>query len=292
MTRFDRFAREKAEAAAAADVHRLATVEDRSEDWPVTGIGSAWTRAHYDGPFACFEPAEDRPSVSLVFVQSSDRNTGTAQPSSLGGGATDTHLIYEGLSRVAADGVMAGARSAAGADVFFSVWHPEMVALRLALGLPRHPAQVVVSNDGHVDPDRTLLFNVPDVPVFLLAGDRCRGSCARALADRPWVTVLPLGPGGLGPALVQLAAHGLRRLSAIGGRTTASSLIDAGLVQDLCLTTTARPGGTPGTPFYVGRRSPSFQTIVSKRERTVAEPFRFDHLGFAGFEHEARPSTE
>jgi hypothetical protein len=31
---------------------------------------------------------------------------------------------------------------------FFSVWHPELVALRESLGLSRHPAQVVVSKRG------------------------------------------------------------------------------------------------------------------------------------------------
>ena len=86
-----------------------------------------------------------------------------------GAGATDKHLIYEGLSRVAADAVLVGARTVH-PEAFFSVWHPELIALRESLGFPRHPAQVVVSKRGHVDL-ASLLFNVPDVPVFLIGGE-------------------------------------------------------------------------------------------------------------------------
>jgi len=43
---------------------------------------------------------------------------------SLGGGATDDHVVFEGLSRVAADAVLAGARTVHGGNNVFSVWHP------------------------------------------------------------------------------------------------------------------------------------------------------------------------
>ena len=69
-----------------------------------------------------------------MFVQSLDGNTVADDPSDLGGGDTDKHLIYEGLSRVAADAVMAGAATVAGGKIVFSVWHPELVRLRSALG--------------------------------------------------------------------------------------------------------------------------------------------------------------
>ncbi len=66
----------------------------------------------FDGLFYVSPPAgRDVPSANLVFVQSRDGNTVTRDPSVLGGGEADTHLIYEGLSRVAADAVLAGART-------------------------------------------------------------------------------------------------------------------------------------------------------------------------------------
>jgi hypothetical protein len=69
--------------------------------------------------------------------------------------------IYEGLSRAAADGVLSGAATIRGADIVFSVWHPELVALRASLGLPRHPMQIVATLHG-IDLEHDLMFNVPE----------------------------------------------------------------------------------------------------------------------------------
>src|SRR5439155_17543969 len=136
---------------------------------------------------------------------------------------TDKHVIYEGLSRMAVDAVLAGAATAVGADVFFSVWHPELVALRHDLGLPRHPAQIVISNDGHVDLENTLLFNVPDVPVFVVAAEKCRRRCETLLSRRPWITIVRLEPDGLIEAFAELRRrHGVARVSVVGGRSTAA----------------------------------------------------------------------
>ena len=164
------FAADKAREAAAARIARLETVDNRGAAFDCVQIGNGWTHDHYEGLFLLPARARDAlPCVSLCFVQSRDGNTGADNPDALGGGPIDKHLIYEGLSRVAADAVMAGAKTAEGGRTFFSVWHPQLVALRESLGLPRHPAQIVVTGRGCVDLDRTLLFNVPDVPVYVIA---------------------------------------------------------------------------------------------------------------------------
>jgi len=210
-------------------------------------------------------------------VQSRDGNTVVPDPATLGGGPIDFHLIYEGLSRVAADGVLAGAATV-GKRVFFSIWRPEIVALRRELGLPRHPAQVVVSRRGRIDVERSLLFNVADVPVFLIIPPDSVRASERAIADRPWITVVPLANDDVGDALRRLRRnHGLARLSVVGGRTVASSLVDAGLVQDLCLTTSPLNGGEPNTPFYAGDRFPTLEVIVRKRG-IGATSITFEHL--------------
>ena len=256
-------------------VRRLATLEDCHDVFPVTGIGNAWSREHFDGPFYVFAAPPERPAISLVFVQTRDGNTGASNPEDLGGGATDKHLIYEGLSRVAADGVLAGA-SSVGHSVFFTVNHPELVALRLELGLPRHPAQMVISNDGKFDLDARV-FTTPDVPVYLLAGDACIRKVGEAIARRRWITLVPINDD-LPAAFERLRQdHGIGRISAVGGRVTATSLVDAGLVQDIYLTTSPIEGGEPNTPWYVGRRRPRMQTIVKKREVADA-PILFEHL--------------
>lgn len=257
-------------------VRPLETIEDRSREFPVTPIGNEWSRKFFGGPFYVFDAPPLTPAISLVFVQTRDGNTGAPNPADLGGGATDQHLIYEGLSRVAADGVLAGA-SSAGHSVFFTVHHPELVALRVELGFPRHPAQMVISNDGNVDLEARI-FTTPDVPVFLLAGDRCVTKVAEEIARRPWIKLIAT-EDDLPATFARLRRdHGIGRISAVGGRVTATSLVDAGLVQDIYLTTSALAGGEPDTPWYVGGRTPALRTIVSKKEVTGDRPIRFEHL--------------
>jgi riboflavin biosynthesis pyrimidine reductase len=259
------------------EIHRLITVEDRARDWPVEGIGNAWSRELFGGPFYLFNPPDSLPAISLVFVQSRDGNTGASNPADLGGGPTDQHLIYEGLSRVAADGVMAGA-STIGHSVFFSITGPELAALRQDLGLAKDPAQIVLSDRGRVDPDARV-FSRPDVPVYLLAGPRCIDQTCRALRDRPWIHVIPI-EGDLTGAFARLRRdYGLTRISCVGGRTTATSLVDAGLVQDIYLTTTAIAAGEPDTPWYDGMRRPKLDVIVRKREDVDDRPIEFTHYG-------------
>lgn len=255
---------------------RLRTIEDHADRFPVIGVGNDWSREYFDGNFYVHEAPPGYPAISLVFVQTRDGNTGASNPGDLGGGPTDKQLIYEGLSRVAADAVMAGAGST-GHSVFFTIHQPELVALRAELGLPRHPAQIVMSNAGHFDLS-SRLFTTPDVPVYLLAGDRCINKVGGEIAQRPWITLIGINDD-LRAAFAKLRhEYGIGRISAIGGRVTATNLVDAGLVQDLYLTTSAIDGGEPNTPWYVGGRWPRLETIVRKCEVTDTNPIVFDHL--------------
>ena len=257
-------------------IRHLQTIEDCSASWPVTAIGNEWSRRYYGGPFHVFDAPRSTPAISLVFVQTRDGNTAASNPEDLGGGPTDKHLIYEGLSRVAADGVLAGA-SSVGHSVFFTVHHPELVALRVELGFPRHPAQMVMSNDGHFDLE-SRMFTTPDVPAFVLAGAGCVRKLAGEIARRPWITLSPID-GDLPAAFARLRRdHGIGRISAVGGRVAATSLVDARLVQDIYLTTSPIEGGEPNSPWYVGKRVPTLGVIVRKREVTDAPPIVFEHL--------------
>jgi riboflavin biosynthesis pyrimidine reductase len=279
---FAQFVQQRERRAQSARIGHLVTDDERPAQTRLTPIGNDWTRSHYAGDFWLSDPPADLPATSLVFVQSREGNTGADDPGELGGGDTDLHLIYEGLSRVAADAVLAGARTASG-NVFFSVWHPELVALRESLGLPRHPVQIVVSRRGHLDIASTLLFNVPDVPVILLAGSECRKVCGRDLSARPWISVLELSGRDLAGALRELRSRSLHRISCVGGRTIATDLLDAALVQDVYLTTADRSAGEPGTPFYAGTLAVHFDLIVRKRSVDAELPrIVFEHLVVRG----------
>jgi riboflavin biosynthesis pyrimidine reductase len=281
VTSFGTFSDRKAREAESAPLTRLSTVDDRSAAFDSVQIGNGWSHDYYDGLFHLHaRESENMPLVSLVFVQSRDGNTGADNPEDLGGGPVDKHLIYEGLSRVAADAVLAGAKTVGGEDTFFSVWHPELVALRSALGLPRHPAQIVVTGTGCIDLERSMLFNMPDVPVYIVSTPGACATLEHAVSRRPSMELVRMSGADLRAPLEYLRRkRGIRRISAIGGRTTASGLIDAGLVQDLYLTTTARAAGRPDTPLYVGSKGPpETKLIVRKRGTDPDYPIVFEHL--------------
>ena len=275
-TPFAAFVAQKTAAALAAHLPALVTDFDRAAGL-LEPIGNAWSRALFGGDFyASLSTEPGYPSCSLVFVQSRDGNTAADDPFTLGGGETDKHLIYEGLSQVAADAVLAGADTVRGGDIVFAVWHPEIVHLRAALGKPRYPVQIVATLHG-MDFDDSLLFNVPEIQVLVLTVASGADQMRKGFASRPWVRPLVmLQPGDLASAFSALHSLGIARVSAVGGRHLATQLIDAGLVQDLYLTTSPRPGGEPNTPFYPGTLRA--HTLVSKLGTGPETGVTFEHL--------------
>ena len=247
---FAAFVRRKEQAALTAALPPYVTAFD-GHDPAAMAIGSAWSQALFDGNFYTSPPPEQsRPACNLVFVQSRDGNTGGRNPTALGGGETDKHLIYEGLSRVAADAVMSGAETIRRGDIIFSVWHPELVSLRASLGKPRHPTQIVATLTG-VDLDRGMLFNVPEIPVVVITVGPVAALLQNALAARPWITpVVMERASDLGDRLRPAAAARDRarlvrrrppdRHAAHRRRTGAGSLSDD----------VTASGGEPDTPIH------------------------------------------
>jgi hypothetical protein len=125
---------------------------------------------------------------------------------------------------------------------------------------------------------RRLLFNVPNVSVFLLAGDECIARHQSSLRARPWVRTIPVHGDDLRAAFEGLkSGEGIQRVSAIGGRFTATRLVDAGLIQDIYLTTTSLEGGEPDTPWYVGAIPPRITAVTSKQWDEDGSRVVFEH---------------
>jgi len=277
--RFAAFVARKQRAAAVANITPLVAGFDRGADGRIA-IGSDWTRRLFDGPFYVAPPrSPDLPSTSLVFVQSRDRNTVAKDPSILGGGEADLHLIYEGLSRVAADAVLAGAGTVRGGDIVFSTWHPELVALRASLDLPRHPVQIIATLRGIAFDG--LIVNVPEVRVMLLTVAGAMDAMSKPLAERRWITpvVMPT-PAGLAGAFRELRARGVATISCIGGRTLAGQLLDAALIEDVYLTTSAKDAGEPDTPLPVAATGGA--VIQRKRGTGEDEGVTFEMISVSG----------
>ena len=275
LCRFDAFIARKSRAAIAAELPPYNTELERPLDG-MLAIGSPCTERLFDGQFFLSPMPQRLPACHLVFVQSLDGNTGARNPQTLGGGETDKHLIYEGLARVSADAVLAGSSTVRGGSLVFSVWHPELVRLRQTLRQPRHPIQIIATRHG-VPIDRELLYNIPELGVVLLTAPGGIAVMREALAERPWITPIVVDIGHtLIAAFEQLRAMGVRRISAVGGRGLAAELIDAGLVQDLYLTTSPVAGGEIGTPMY--SRPLDRQTVVRKRGTLHETGVVFEHL--------------
>jgi riboflavin biosynthesis pyrimidine reductase len=279
MTRFEIQCRRREILAISAHLSGFRTVTEETSGKEVVPIGNDWTRRLFDGDFyRSRRGTGGYPLASLVFVQSHDGNTVASDPAALGGGDTDKHLIYEGLSRVDADAVMAGAGTARGEDTIFSIWHPELVSLRLRLGHARHPAQVVVSDRGNLPVERGLMFIEPTLRVFIVTRSSSVATIRNRLGERPWVEVIDAGePLSLTMAMGCLHRRGLEVISVIGGRRTATTLLREGLITDLYLTTSPVAGGEPNTPFYEGPPlTPS--RVIAKTGQGPEAGVRFEHF--------------
>jgi riboflavin biosynthesis pyrimidine reductase len=281
VTRFETYCQRRQNEAVSASLSGFYTIEDAAAGYGLVALGNAWTRRLYDGDFyraAIPDGNVARPVVSLVFVQSRGGNTVADNPSALGGGETDKHLIYEGLSRVDADAVLAGAATARSEKMVFSVWHPELVDLRQSLGRTRHPAQVVVTDSGNLPIERGLMFDEPMLPVYLITKSPAVAGLRARLGDRPWVEVIDAGSVvSLPAAMRHLHARGLRVISAIGGRRTATALLRDGLISDIYLTTSPIEAGEPNTPFYEGPPL-NMSRVLLKAGRGTEQGVRFEHF--------------
>jgi riboflavin biosynthesis pyrimidine reductase len=248
-------------------------------------IGNEWTTQLFDGPFyQSTEPAQPGlPVVNLIFVQSREGNTIADNPQLLGGGHTDKNLIYEGLSRVGADAVLSGATTARSRSLVLSVWHPQLVSLRLSLGKPRHPIQVIVTTAGDLHFDEGLMFQESDLRSCLIAPSSAVPQLKRRTERAPWVDVIDAGePLSLRHGLAQLATRGVEVVTAIGGRRTAQALLDEQTIADLYLTTSPISAGQPNTPYYTGPPLP-LELIVAKEGSGPETGVRFEHFRLATY---------
>ena len=136
MMRFEAASRAKEVARRVAAAHARRSRRSRSRTTPRSlAIGNAWSRALFDGPFyvspaAVRRRAGDQSRVRAVARRQHRRDEPVRARRRRDRQASDLRR----LSRVAADAVLAGAATIRGGDLVFSVWHPELVALRASLG--------------------------------------------------------------------------------------------------------------------------------------------------------------
>jgi riboflavin biosynthesis pyrimidine reductase len=267
---FQDYCRRKEQAALAASLAGLTTLAEEAGGADLLSFGNAWTRQMFDGDFhrSAGPASPELPSVSLILTEASADAFGATVP----------HLLHEGLTRVDADAVLGGIRVLATGNQICSVWHPELVKLRAERGLPRHPAQVIVTNSCDVSFERGLLFHEPSLRIVVVTRSSLVKTARARLRESPWVEVLGAGdPLDLRLALTQLRDRGIAVVSAVGGHRIAASLLDAGLVTDLYITVREPSSAASALSFYAGpplmRRR-----LLSKAGRGAEGAVRFEHL--------------
>ena len=279
--RFEDYCRQKRAAALSAPLARFTTIAEEAGGADLLSFGNAWSRELFDGDFhrSAGPASPELPSVSLL-LSDVGAYCAKAHAASVSAPLGDTvpHLLHEGLTRVDADAVLAGAASACALDQVCSVWHPELVTLRTERGLPRHPVQVLISNSCDLPFDRCLLFQEPSLRVLLVTRTSMVATARARLRPYPWVNVVDAGdPLDLRLALTRLREQGIAVVSAVGGRRVAASLLDVGLVTDLYVTVREPASAAAALAFYDGppivRRR-----LLSKSGRGAGGTVRFEHL--------------
>ena len=152
------------------------------------------------------------------------------------------HRVFETL-RALADVVLLGAGTAR-TEAYSTLEVPEhLKADRAALGLDEHLELAIVTRSGILS-ERLLSA---ERPPFVITSARCHHlDSLRGRLGPDRVLVHGQDEVDLGAALDDLAGRGLRRVLTEGGPHLFGSLLSAGLVDELCLTTTPQiVGGHP-----------------------------------------------
>jgi 23S rRNA (uracil1939-C5)-methyltransferase len=146
-----------------------------------------------------------------------------------------------------------------------------------SLAMAPHFARVVAVESGNAAV-RDLMFNEPELRVFVLTHTGAVRTVRNRVASKPWIEVIDAGePVSFRRAFRCLHSRGIEVMSCVGGRRTATALLDEHLVSDIYLTTSATDGGDPNTPYHEG--SPlSLQRTVLQEGRGTERGVTFEHF--------------
>lgn len=211
----------------------------------------------------------DRPWVVALMASTADGAAAVEGRSGAIGGTGDREVF--GAVRAIADAVVVGAGTAA-AERYGPIRTPDdLIAVRTARGQAPHPQAVVVSGRLTLEPELRLFTEADGTtPRPLVAHPPTAPQPPRgALAPVADLIEVPAGAdGGVDPAalLVELHRRGHRVVVLEGGPTLNGLVVDADLVDELCLTL---------DPMVVGGHAPR---IAAGAGPSAARPWRPAHL--------------
>ena len=228
-------------------------------------------RAIYDGHFYAPLPStRDRPYGTVVFASTLNGKVTFAEPKDIQATFTD-YYFYRELSKVFTDAVIAGAETVRGSPdqerFTMSMYDPELIAFRTrVLQKPRHPLQVVITGSGNIAAEKEYIFNLPEFKVLVFTTARGQEALSAHRFDKENVRIVSMGERidfRTIPEILQ-SKYATERMLVIGGASVATQFIDAGVIDEMFITSANTLGHGNARTFYEGKQTLEMRTVSLK----------------------------
>jgi riboflavin biosynthesis pyrimidine reductase len=241
-------------------------------------------RAIYDGHFYAPLPSTpDRPYGTVVFASTLNGKVTFAEPKDIQATFTD-YYFYRELSKVFTDAVIAGAETVRGSPdqerFTMSMYDPELIAFRTrVLQKPRHPLHVVITGSGNIAVEKEYIFNLPEFKVLVFTTAWGQAVLSAHRFDKEHVTIVSMGERidfRTIPEILQ-NEYAVERMLLIGGASVATQFIDAGVIDEMFITSANTLGHGNARTFYEGKQTLEMRTVSLKL--LEQEPDKRDSIG-------------
>ena len=225
----------------------------------------------YDGHFYAPLPStRDRPYGTIVFACTVNGKVTFAEPKDIQATFTD-YYFYRELSKVFADAVIAGAETVRGDPsqerFTLSMYDPELIAFRTrVLQKPRHPLQVVITGSGNIATEKEYIFNVPEFKVLVFTTTRGQAALTAHRFDNENVRIVSMGERVEFRTIPEIlrSEYAVERMLVIGGASVATQFIDAGVIDEMFITSANSLAGANVRTFYEGKQTLEMRTVSLK----------------------------
>jgi len=225
----------------------------------------------YDGYFYAPLPStHDRPYGTVVFASTLNGKVTFAEPKDIKATFTD-YYFYRELSKVFADAVVAGAETVRGSPdeerFTMSLYDPELIAFRTqVLHKPRHPLQVVITGSGNIATEKEYIFSLPEFKVVVFTTARGQATLSAHRFDKENVRIVSMGERIDFRTIPEILRNEfvVERMLVIGGASVATQFIDAGVIDEMFITSANTLGHGNARTFYEGNQTLEMRTVSLK----------------------------
>jgi riboflavin biosynthesis pyrimidine reductase len=225
----------------------------------------------YDGYFYAPLPStRDRPYVTVIFASTLNGKATFAEPKVIKATFTD-YYFYREISKVFTDAVVAGAETVRGSPdqerFTMSMYDPKLIAFRTqVLHKHRHPLQVVITGSGNIATEKEYIFSLPEFKVVVFTTARGQAELSTHRFDKENVRIVSMGERIDFRTIPEILQNefAVERMLVIGGASVATQFIDAGVVDEMFITSANTLGHGDERTFYEGNQTLEMRTVSLK----------------------------